>query len=140
MYSGKEKQMNRGVKGFACCHKAVPGTAKHGIQGIYLPFSCAVDISSTLPLSFYGNTLVKPDYLKTLIQMLLLSKHQVMTQNSKLSFPSLNLACSGSSNMKDNNSGQVITVIPILDHFSSLWQSEMLSLTLVQPLNIPCSL
>lgn len=38
MYSGKGKQLKRGVKGFACCHKAVLGTAKHGIQGIFLAF------------------------------------------------------------------------------------------------------
>lgn len=135
MYSGKGKQMERGVKAFACSswHSQVWDS------GFFLPFSCAVDISSTVPLSFYRNALVKPNYLKALIQILLLSKHQVMTQNSKLSFPSLNPACSGSSNMKDNSLGQVVTVIPILDHFSSLWWSEMLSLTPAQPLNIPSS-
>lgn len=31
----ERKTIERGVKGFACCHKAVLGTAKHGFQGIF---------------------------------------------------------------------------------------------------------
>lgn len=45
--------MKTGVKGFTRCHKAVLGTAKHGIQGFFILslLSHAVASSSTSPIS-----------------------------------------------------------------------------------------
>lgn len=124
MYSGKGEQMKAGVKGFTWYTKQFLAQLEFRFVFFFFSLSllsCAVGNSSTPPASVHESAVVKQKYLKALIQILPLSKHQVMNQNSKLSFPSLKPTCSGSFNMKDNSLGHVVAVISILDHFSSLW-------------------
>lgn len=49
MRSGKGKQRETGVKGFTCCHKAVLGTAKHGIQGFLALAGCPCPVQWAIP-------------------------------------------------------------------------------------------